>query len=217
MGQGKAVLEEIAEKLVELNSEKVQLSILEALDAGFPPQEIIQVGLGKGMETVGNRYEKGEYFLSELIMAATIMNEGMEILYPHLKGETLVNVGKAIIGTVEGDLHDIGKNIVVSMLESAGFKVFDLGIDVSPVRFVEAVRDHNPDLVCMSTLLSVTMSKVKETIDKLEEAGLRNTVKILVGGRCLNEKIASEMGADAFGRDAWDAVNKARQLLDNTR
>ena len=217
MGQGKAVLEEIAEKLVELNSEKVQLSILEALDAGFPPQEIIQVGLGKGMETVGNRYEKGEYFLSELIMAATIMNEGMEIIYPHLKGETLVNVGKAIIGTVEGDLHDIGKNIVVSMLESAGFRVFDLGIDVPPVRFVEGVREHKPDLVCMSTLLSVTMLKVKETIDRLEEAGLRNTAKILVGGRCLNEKIASEMGADAFGRDAWDAVNKARQLLDNTR
>jgi 5-methyltetrahydrofolate--homocysteine methyltransferase len=215
VGRGKAVLEEIAEKLVELNSEEVQSSIREALDAGFPPQEIIQVGLGKGMETVGGRYEKGDYFLSELIMAATIMNEGMEILYPHLKGETLTNVGEVIIGTVEGDLHDIGKNIVVSMLESAGFKVFDLGIDVTPARFVEGVRENSPDLVCMSTLLSVTMLKVKETIDKLEEAGLRNTVKILVGGRCLNEKIASEMGADAFGRDAWDAVNKARQLLDN--
>ncbi len=216
MERGKAVLEGIAEKLVELNSEEVQLSIREALDAGFPPQEIIQVGLGKGMETVGSRYEKGDYFLSELIMAATIMNEGMETLYPHLKGETLVNVGKAIIGTVEGDLHDIGKNIVVSMLESAGFKVYDLGTDVPPSRFVEGAREYKPDLVCMSTLLSVTMSKVKETIDKLQEAGLRNRVKILVGGRCLNEKIASEMGADAFGRDAWDAVNKARQLLENT-
>ncbi len=215
MGQRKAVLEEIAENLVELKSEGVQLGIREALNAGFPPQEIIQAGLGKGMETVGSRYEKGDYFLSELIMAATIMNEGMEILHLYMKGETLGNIGKVVIGTVEGDLHDIGKNIVVSMLQSIGYEVDDIGIDVPPVRFVERVREDKPDLVCMSTLLSVTMFKVKETIDKLEEAGLRNNVKILVGGRCLNEKIASEMGADAFGKDAWDAVNKARQLLDS--
>lgn len=216
MGQSEAVLDEIAENLVELKSDGVQLGIREALKAGFPPREIIQAGLGKGMETVGSRYEGGDYFLSELIMAATIMNEGMEILRSHMKGGTLGTVGKVVIGTVEGDLHDIGKNIVVSMLESAGLEVDDLGIDVHPVRFVERVREDKPDLVCMSTLLSVTMLKVKETIDKLEEAGLRKNVKILVGGRCLNEKIASEMGADAFGRDAWDAVNKAKKLLDSS-
>jgi len=117
---------------------------------------------------------------------------------------------------VEGDLHDIGKNIVVSMLESAGFDITDLGIDVAPMKFVEAVRKERPDLLCMSTLLSVTMFKVKETVEKLEEEGLREDVKVLVGGRCLNEGIAHEMGADAFGEDAWDAVNKAKELLKNT-
>jgi 5-methyltetrahydrofolate--homocysteine methyltransferase len=216
MGRSKVVLGEIAEKLVELKSEEVQLGIQEALKAGLSAQEIIQVGLSKGMEIVGDRYEKGDYFLSELIMAATIMKEGMEILHPHLKGKKLGILGKVIIGTVEGDLHDIGKNIVASMLESAGFEVFDLGIDVPPAKFVEGVRENRPDLVCMSTLLSVTMPKIEETIEKLKEVGLRDTVKILVGGRCLNEKIASEMGADAFGRDAWDAVNKAKRLVDNT-
>jgi len=203
--------------LVELKSEELQQTINRALDAKFTPQEIIQKGLSRGMENVGSRYERGDYFLSELIMAATIMNEAMETLRPHLTGKSLEDSGKVVIGTVEGDLHDIGKNIVVSLLESAGFEVDDLGIDVPPARFLERVRENKPDLLCMSTLLSVTMSKVKETIDNLEEAGLRKGTKILVGGRCLNEKIASEMGADAFGEDAWDAVGKARTLVNKTR
>lgn len=217
MDRNRSVLDEIGGNLVELKSEEVQQAIDKALDAKFTPQEIIQRGLSEGMENVGRRYERGDYFLSELIMAATIMNEAMEILRPHLKGKSLEDSGKVVIGTVEGDLHDIGKNIVVSMLESAGFGVDDLGIDVPPARFLEKVRENRPDLLCMSTLLSVTMSKVKETIESLEEADLRKGVKILVGGRCLNEKIASEMGADAFGEDAWDAVNKARQLINKKR
>jgi len=215
MSHDKLVLEKIAENIADLNSEGVQQGIKEAMEKGFTTQEIIRDGLGKGMETVGARYEKGDYFLSELIVAATVMNEGMETLRPYIKGDEAANAGKVIIGTVEGDLHDIGKNIVASMLRSAGFEVNDLGIDVPPAGFVKSVKEDKPDLLCMSTLLSVSMFKVKETIDKLEEADLRKRVKVLVGGRCLNEKIASEMGADAFGEDAWDAVNKARTLLEN--
>ncbi len=216
MDLNETVLGKIADDLANLRSEGVQQGIKEALDAGLTPRKILRDGLNVGMETVGRRYEEGEYFLSELIMAAAVMNEGMETLRPHLKEASTGRVGRALIGTVEGDLHDIGKNIVVSMLESAGFQVTDLGIDVSPERFLEAVRKEKPDLVCMSTLLSVTMFKVKETVDRLEEAGLRKGIKILVGGRCLNEEIASKMGADAFGKDAWDAVNKAKQLLEDT-
>ncbi len=214
MDRDKQVLEKIAENIADLKSEEVLQGIKDALDKGFTAQEIMRDGLSKGMETVGNRYEKGDYFLSELIMAATVMNEGMEALRPHLKGGLTANAGKAVIGTVEGDLHDIGKNIVASLLRSAGFEVNDLGTDVPPARFVESVKEDKPDLLCMSTLLSVSMFKVKETIGKIEDADLRKHVKILVGGRCLNDKIASEMGADAFGEDAWDAVNKAKKLLE---
>jgi len=216
MSQNKTVLDKIADNLADLRFEEVQQGIKDALDAGLTAREILRGGLNQGMETVGRRYSGGDYFLSELIMAATVMKEAMEILQPLLKEASSGNVGRVVIGTVEGDLHDIGKNIVVSMLESAGFDITDLGIDVAPMKFVEAVRKERPDLLCMSTLLSVTMFKVKETVEKLEEEGLREDVKVLVGGRCLNEGIAHEMGADAFGEDAWDAVNKAKELLKNT-
>jgi len=216
MSQNKTVLDKIADNLADLRFEEVQQGIKDALDAGLTAREILRGGLNQGMETVGRRYSGGDYFLSELIMAATVMKEAMEILQPLLKEASSGNVGRVVIGTVEGDLHDIGKNIVVSMLESAGFDITDLGIDVAPMKFVEAVRKERPDLLCMSTLLSVTMFKVKETVEKLGEEGLREDVKVLVGGRCLNEGIAHEMGADAFGEDAWDAVNKAKELLKNT-
>ena len=216
MGQNIVVLDKIADNLAELRFEEFHQDIKDALDAGLTAREILQDGLNRGMETVGRRYDGGDYFLSELIMAATLMKEAMEILQPLLKGGSSGKVGRVVIGTVEGDLHDIGKNIVVSMLESAGFNVTDLGIDVTPARFAEAVRKERPDLLCMSTLLSVTMFKMKETVKKLEEEGLRKAVKVLVGGRCLNEEIAREIGADAFGEDAWDAVNKAKQLVKNT-
>jgi len=213
MSDSNKILERIAENLVDLKGAEVVQNVREALNAGSTPREIIQNGLSRGMETVGTRYENGEYFLSELIMAATIMNEGMEIIRPHLGGESLTETGKVVIGTIEGDLHDIGKNIVSAMLESAGFEVIDLGVDVPPSMFVEEIMKKKPDILCMSTLLSVTMPKLKETIERLIDSGLRREVKVLVGGRCLNNDIASEIGADAFGKDAWDAVNKAKDLM----
>jgi len=207
------LLEKVAMSLVELDSERLKNSIEDALQNKVLPQEIIKEGMGRGMELVGERYEKGEYFLSELIMAGVTMKEGMALVEPHLKGQTTETAGRVLIGTVEGDLHDIGKNIVATMLQSAAFEVHDLGVDVPPKTFVEKTRGLKPDIVALSALLSVTIGKVKETIDALKEFSLRENVKVLVGGSCLNEKVAREVGADAYGYDAWDGVNKAKQLL----
>jgi len=207
------LLERIAERLADLDSEGLKNSVKEALEKGLTPQELVREGLGEGMRIVGMRYEGGEYFLSELIMAGVTMNEALDLIRPQLEQNATEPIGKVLIGTVEGDLHDIGKNIVISMLKSAGFQIHDLGVDVPPTKFVEAVKSMRPDLLCLSTLLSVTMPKVQETIEALKVSGLREATKVLVGGRCLNDEIAKSMGADSYGRDAWDAVVKAKGLL----
>lgn len=209
----KELLEKIATSLAELDSENLKRSIEEALENRIPPQEVIKDGMGKGMEIVGGRYEKGDYFLSELIMAGVTMNEGLALVEPLLKGQIAQAKGRVLIGTVEGDLHDIGKNIVATMLKSAEFEVHDLGVDVPPKVFVEKAKELKPDIVALSALLSVTIGKVKSTIDALGESSLGKNVKVLVGGSCLNEKVANEVGADAFGSDAWDGVVKAKQLV----
>jgi 5-methyltetrahydrofolate--homocysteine methyltransferase len=206
------LINEIINSLVKLDSEDLKKAIQKALDNKISPEQIISQGFGKGMEIVGEKYEDGEFFLSELIMAGVTMNDGMDLVKPLLKSEDTKSLGRVIIGTVEGDLHDIGKNIVITMLESSGFEVHDLGVDVSPIKFVEKTKELKPNILAMSALLSVTMNKVKETIDSIKNEKL-GIVKILVGGRCLDEKIAEEMGADAYGSDAWNGVLKARELV----
>ena len=206
-------LAKIANSLAELDSETLKKSLENALHNKISVQEIIREGLGKGMQVVGERYEKGEYFLSELIMAGVTMREGMVLMEPYFKGQTSETRGKILIGTVEGDLHDIGKNIVATMFRSAEFEVHDLGVDVSPETFVKKTEEIKPDIVALSALLSVTLGKVKETIRALSDSSLRKDLKIIIGGSCLNLKIAKELGADAFGRDAWDGVNQAKQLI----
>lgn len=202
----------IINSLVKLDSEGLKESVQKALDNKISPEQIISQGFGKGMEIVGEKYEEGEYFLSELIMAGVTMNDGMDLVKPLLKSIDTKSLGRVIIGTVEGDLHDIGKNIVITMLESSGFEVHDLGVDVPPKKFVEKMKELKPNILAMSALLSVTMDKVKETIDSIKNEKME-MVKILVGGRCLDEKIAEEMGADAYGSDAWNGVLKARELV----
>lgn len=206
-------LAKIANSLAELDSETLKKSLENALHNKISVQEIIREGLGKGMQVVGERYEKGEYFLSELIMAGVTMREGMVLMEPYFKGQTRETRGKILIGTVEGDLHDIGKNIVATMLRSAEFEVHDLGVDVPPETFVKKTEEIKPDIVALSALLSVTLGKVKETIRALSDSSLRKDLKIIIGGSCLNLKIAKELGADAFGHDAWDGVKQAKQLI----
>jgi 5-methyltetrahydrofolate--homocysteine methyltransferase len=207
------ILAKIANSLAELDSETLKISLEDALQKKISVQEIIREGLSKGMEIVGERYERGEYFLSELIMAGVTMREGMMLIEPHFKGQASETIGKIIIGTVEGDLHDIGKNIVATMLRSAEFEVHDLGVDVTPETFVKKTKELKPDIIALSALLSVTIGKVKETIKAISDTSLRKDLKIIIGGSCLNPRIAEELGADAFGRDAWDGVNQAKQLI----
>ena len=207
------ILNKVANSLAELDSETLKMSLEDALQNKISVQEIIREGLGKGMEIVGERYERGEYFLSELIMAGVTMREGMVLIEPHFKGQTSETRGKVLIGTVEGDLHDIGKNIVATMLRSAEFEVHDLGVDVPPDVFIKKTKEFKPDIVALSALLSVTLGKVKETISALSNLPIRKDLKIIVGGSCLNLKIAKEFGADAFGHDAWDGMNQAKQLI----
>ncbi|TRO59710.1 cobalamin-binding protein [Candidatus Bathyarchaeota archaeon] len=207
------ILAKIANSLAELDSETLKTSLEDALQKKISVQDIIREGLGKGMEIVGERYDRGEYFLSELIMAGVTMREGMVFIEPYIKGQTSETRGKILIGTVEGDLHDIGKNIVATMLRSAEFEVHDLGVDVSPDTFVKKTKELKPDIIALSALLSVTIGKVKETINAISDTSLRKDLKIIIGGSCLNPRISKELGADAFGRDAWDGVNQAKQLI----
>jgi 5-methyltetrahydrofolate--homocysteine methyltransferase len=201
------ILSKIREAVVNLDIDNIQRLCKEALEAGIPPYEIVMEGMSKGMEIVGEKYERNEYFLAELIMAGEVMKEGMNILEPYLKSGEVKKIGKVVIGTVRGDLHDIGKNIVVTLLNAAGFDVVDLGVDVPPEKFVEAVKEHKPHIVGMSALLTTTMVEMENVIKALKEAGLRDKVKVIIGGAPITREFAEKIGADAAARDAVEGVN----------
>ncbi len=188
-------------------------SVEQALHEGVDPQDLINGGMIPAMNEAGEKFQCEEYFVPELLLAARAMKGALALLQPLLKARGAKPVGCAVIGTVKGDLHDIGKNLVSSMLEGAGFRVVDLGSDVSGDRFVAAVRDEKPDLVCMSALLTVTMPAMKTTINALREAGVREQVKVLVGGAPVTPEYAAEIGADAYADNASTAVGKARALI----
>ena len=164
------------------------------------------------MDEVGELFREEEFFVPELMLAGRAMKAAMEPLRPLLAAAGAKPAGVVVAGTVKGDLHDIGKNLVVSMLEGSGFKVHDLGTDVTPQTFVEAIREHQPQILCLSALLTVTMTAMKTTIDAIKEAGLRRGIKVLVGGAPLNERYATEIGADGYGATATDAVALAGQV-----
>jgi corrinoid protein of di/trimethylamine methyltransferase len=204
-GEGE-MLAKLRDTIVNFDIEGVKKTCKEAVAAGIPAYKAIIEGMAKGMEIVGQKYEDGEYFLAELVTAGETMKEGMAVLEPHLKAGDIKSAGKIVIGTVRGDLHDIGKNIIVTLLKAANFDVIDLGVDVSAEQFVEAVYEHSPDIVAMSALLTSTMIEMKNIIEELEKTGLRDKVKIIIGGAPITHEYAEEIGADAAAKDAVEGV-----------
>jgi 5-methyltetrahydrofolate--homocysteine methyltransferase len=205
-------LQKITSNLYDGEDQEVAELVQEALDQGMAPVEILQGGLIAGMDEVGRDFKAGDLFVPEVLIAARAMQAGMDVLRPLLAESDVPSAGKYVIGTVKGDLHDIGKNLVKMMLEGAGFETIDLGTNVGPGAFVEAVREHQPQLVGMSALLTTTMVQMKATIEALHEAGLRESVKIMVGGAPVTDAFAQEIGADAYAADAASAVDFARGL-----
>jgi corrinoid protein of di/trimethylamine methyltransferase len=184
-----------------------------AVADGCNPQLVINDYMSKAMEETGRRFEEGKAFIPELLMAARAMKGALEVLKPLLNDDKTKLPGTVVIGTVQGDLHDIGKNLVASMLEGCGFEVINLGIDVSSEKFIDAIKEHNGNIVCLSALLTTTMSYMKEVIEALEKAGLRNEVKVMVGGAPLNENFARIIGADGYSSNANGAVALAKKLM----
>ena len=185
----------------------------EELKAGAEPMALISETMIPAMDEVGRLFQEEEFFVPELMLSGRAMKAAMQPLRPLLAAADAKPAGVVVAGAVKGDLHDIGKNLVISMLEGAGFRVIDLGADVAPEKFVAAIREHKPEIVCLSALLTVTMTAMKTTIRAIEEAGLRRSVKILVGGAPLSEKYAMEIGADGYGATATDAVALARRQV----
>ena len=207
------ILEKLSKSMVDLDMESVKKNVEEAIEKKIPPQVIIKDGLGKGMEAVGEKFASHEYFLSDLIVAGVIMQEAMKILEPYLEAGVMVSAGKVVVATVEGDLHDIGKNIVISMLKSAGFTVIDLGVDVPAEKIVKKAEEVDADIVALSALLSVVVPYLEKTVKAIKEAPIGKKVKVLVGGRCVDEELAKRIGADAYAHDAWEGVAKAKELM----
>lgn len=207
------LLEEIQESVINGQAPKVKELTQKALDQGMEPQTILNEGLIPAMSTVGEKFQKGEFFISEMMISARAMYAGLNLVKPLLLSQKTESKGKAVVATVQGDLHDIGKNLVCMMLEGGGYEVVDLGVNVTPDKFVEAVKEHQPNFVMMSALLTTTMSSMEKTIKALMENGLREQVKIGVGGAPVTQRYADSIGADFYAADAGEAVSKANLLL----
>jgi 5-methyltetrahydrofolate--homocysteine methyltransferase len=207
------ILQRISEELQKGNYQEVPKLVQEALNAKIPPAKILSDGLVAGMDIVGDKFRRDELFMPEVLISAKAMQAGMDILRPKLIEAGVKLAGKIVVGTVKGDLHDIGKNLVGMLMEGAGFQVVDLGIDVPSEKFVEAVKTQKPNLLGLSALLTTTMPKMKEVMESLVEAGIRNSVKVMVGGAPVTEKFAKDIGANGYAPDAASAVEKARELM----
>ena len=206
------LLKELYTAILEGQRDDAKAKVEGALEEGWDPANVLDA-MVSAMGEVGRLFEEGEYFVPEMLIAARAMKTGMEILKPRLVDADIQPVGKIIAGTVKGDLHDIGKNLVCMMLEGAGFQVVDMGTDVSPEAFVDAVNEHQPDFIVMSALLTTTMPGMKSTIEALQKAGLRDHVKVLIGGAPINNAYAEKIGADGYAQDASRAVKLARSLV----
>jgi 5-methyltetrahydrofolate--homocysteine methyltransferase len=208
-----ADLKELSEGVINGDREKCQTLTKQLLDEGVSPVDIINQGLIPGMAVVGEKFKANEFYIPEVLIAARAMHASMDIVKPLLSESDLQAPATVAIGTVQGDLHDIGKNLVAMMLEGAGFKVEDLGVDVNPAKFVAAITEKEADVLAMSALLTTTMPSMKDTIAAVEEAGLRDRVKIIIGGAPVTQNYADEIGADGYAPDAASAVDKLKELL----
>jgi len=207
-----SLIKDIFTNVMEGQAGAVKEKVQAALDAGIEAPVILNEGMIAAMAEVGRLFEEGEYYVPEMLISARAMQAGLSVLKPHLVASDVKSAGKVAIGTVKGDLHDIGKNLVAMMLEGAGFEIVDLGADVPPEKFVEAARD-GAQIIAMSALLTTTMPSMKTTIEALTEAGLRDKVKVMVGGAPITDDYARQIGADGFSPDASRAVAKAKELV----
>ena len=208
------IIEDIYSAFLRGKRKEVAPLVQQALDEGLGAEEILNEGLVAAMSEIGERFSRNEAFVPEMLVAARAMSAGTEVLKPHLAEEGAEPVGKAVIGTVKGDMHDIGKNLVRMMIEGKGFEVTDLGVDVAPEQFVTFLQEHDDiDIVCCSALLTTTMPEIGATIRAIEEAGLRDRVKVMVGGAPVTQAFADEVGADAYTPDAGAAAVRAVELV----
>jgi len=209
------LLKKIQDAMLEYDAEKTVEAVNEAVNAGISPLEIMEKGVTQALKEIGKQFEEGKIFLPELIMAGEAGKAAISILEPKIKErkETIKSYGKVLLATVEGDIHDIGKSLVGAVLMANGFEVIDLGVDVPTDKLVEKVKELKPDVIGLSALMTTTMLNQEKVIKKLKEAGVRETVKVIVGGAPVTEEWAKRIGADAYGADAMDAVRKIKELL----
>ena len=201
-------------KAVQDGDDKQAVKLVkEALDAGTPALEILEKGLLPGVQALGQLFKDGQVYLPEILISTRAMNRGLEVLQPHLAGADIHQKGTVVLGTMEGDLHDIGKNLVGLMLGSNGFDVVDVGVDASADSFISAVREHNADIVAMSALLTVTMTYMPTVIEALEKAGLKDKVRVMIGGAPITREFADSIGAEGFAEDCASAVDEAARLM----
>jgi 5-methyltetrahydrofolate--homocysteine methyltransferase len=207
------VMQELYNSILNGENKVVPLKVQAALDAGVDASKILNEGMIAAMAEVGRLFEEGEYYVPEMLISARSMQAGLAILKPHLMQANVKSAGRVLAGTVKGDLHDIGKNLVCMMLEGAGFEIQDLGTDVPPEKFVAAVQEGEVDIVALSALLTTTMPNMKVTIEALKEAGVRQHVKVIIGGAPVTDSYAQQIGADGYSPDASRAVSLAKSLL----
>jgi 5-methyltetrahydrofolate--homocysteine methyltransferase len=206
-------IKQIYDSILEGQQGEAVSGVKAAIDAGLPPGDILNDGMVDAMAEVGRLFEEGEYFVPEMLIAARAMQSGLALLKPHLIEADIKSAGTVAIGTVKGDLHDIGKNLVGMMLEGAGFEVVDLGTDVTPEKFVETVQGGGVDIVALSALLTTTMPSMQATIEALKAEGIRDQVKVMIGGAPVTNEYATQIGADGYSSDASRAVNLAKGLI----
>ncbi|MFX1378985.1 MAG: B12-binding domain-containing protein [Promethearchaeota archaeon] len=205
------IAEEFIKAAINMDIKAAKEATKKAITEGIDPYEFIEIAISKALEIVGDKFEKEEFFLPELFMAAEIVKKAMKVLEPHIKGSgKKKSIGKIVIGTAKSDMHDIGKNIVSFFLQAEGFEVIDLGVDVPPEKFVESVRKEKPDILAISTLITITMPEVSNTMKALKNANLRSGLKVIIGGAPITQEFVDDIGADAMAKNAIDGVKKCK-------